>query len=127
MNIETLKQHADAFNREVVNSGFKRDLEDYIASLPASQNNILGLREIVGKLLSSLERIYAGDLPNALAALLPNPQVRPFTESPHDQELRELIANSEIPQSGFFDRLNSELAQLNKQIDQNIAEIAKMK
>lgn len=126
MNIETLKQHADAFNREVVTSGFKRDLEDYIASLPASQNNILGLREIAGKLLSSLERIYAGDLPSALAALLPNPQARPFTESPHDQELRELIANSEIPQAEFFERLNSELAQLKTQIDQNIAEIAEI-
>ncbi len=126
MNIETLKQYADAFNREVVKSGFKRDLEDYIASLPASQSNILGLREIAGKLLSSLERIYAGDLPNALAALLPTPQVRPFTEFPHDQELRELIGNSEIPQQEFFNRLNSKLVQLKKQIDQNTAEITKI-
>ena len=126
MNIETLKQHADAFTREVVNSGFKRDLEDYIASIPASQNNILGLREIAGKLLSSIERIYAGDLPDALAALLPNPSARPFTESPHDKELQELLNNSEIPQQEFFNRLNSKLAQLKKQIDQNTSEITKI-
>ncbi len=126
MNIETLKQHAETFTREVVTSGFKRDLEDYIASIPASQNNILGLREIAGKLLSSLERIYAGDLPDALAALLPNPSARPFTESPHDQEVQKLLNNSEIPQLEFFDQLNSKLAQLKKQIDQNTSEITKI-
>ena len=126
MNIETLKQHAEAFTREVVNSGFKRDLEDYIASIPASQNNILGLREMAGKLLSSLERIYAGDLPEALAALLPNPAARPFTESPHVQELKALLADSEIPQPEFYSELNSKLAQLKKQIDQNANEITKI-
>ena len=126
MNIETLKQHADLFAREIVDSGFKRDLEDYIASLPASQNNILGLREIAGKLLTFLERLYSGDLPHALAALLPSPEVRPFTEYRHDQDLQELIANSEIPQQEFFGRLSTKLTELQVQIDQNANEITKI-
>jgi hypothetical protein len=126
MNIETLKQHIEAFTREVVNSGFKRDIADYIASLPSSQNNILALREIAGKLSSSLERIYAGDLPNALSALLPNPEVRPFTEFAHNHALRELTENSEVPQHEFFSLLNAKLTKLQQQIAHNTSEVAKI-
>ncbi len=40
MNIEILQEHINAFTREVVDSGFKRDLDDYISSFPAAQKNI---------------------------------------------------------------------------------------
>jgi hypothetical protein len=126
MNIETLKQHADAFTREVVGNGFKRDLDDFIASLPASQNNILGLREIAEKALASLDQIYAGDLPEALAALLPQAQIRPFTEFPHNKDLRDLVENAEIPQAEFFNQLSTKLAEIKKQITQNTSEITKI-
>ena len=112
--------------REVVNSGFKRDLADYISSLPASQDSILALREIAGKLLSWLDRIYAGDLPDALAALLPNSELRPFTQFRTIKRFERLIADTEIPQDQFFARLRSELTTLQTEVDANAQEIAKI-
>lgn len=123
MNIEILKEHINTFTREVVDSGFKRDLDDYISSLPASQNNIVALRDIAGKVLSALDDIYTGDLPEGLRILLPKKQIRPFTEVPHDAKLRELVENTEIQQPEFFNQLTHFLNQLQKQLNQNINEI----
>ena len=52
MNIALLQDYIDAFEREVIDSGFKRDLDDYASSLPASQSNIVALRDIAEKVLS---------------------------------------------------------------------------
>lgn len=123
MNIEILKEHINAFTREMVDSGFKRDLSDYISSLPAAQNNIVALRDIAGKVLSTLDNIYTGDLPDGLNILLPKEQIRPFTEFPHDTKLRELVENTEIQQPDFFNQLTQFLNQLHKQLNQNITEI----
>ena len=126
MNIEMLQDYISAFRREIVDSGFKRDLDDYSSSLAASQNNIVALREIAGKVLTSLDLIYSGDLPESLARLLPNDQLPPFTAVPHNDGLRALIEDTEIALQEFFTQLNQFLNQLKKQIQQNIAEIAKV-
>ncbi len=123
MNIEILKEHINTFTREVVDSGFKRDLDDYISSLPAAQNNIVALRDIAEKVLSALEGIYTGDLQDDLSILLPKEQIRPFTEVPHDAKLRELVDNTEIQQPEFFNQLTQFLNQLKNQLNQNIVEI----
>ena len=96
MNIQILQEHINTFTREVVDSGFKRDLDDYIKSLPASQNNIVALREIAEKILSFLDYLYTGDLPDALSVLLPKKEIRPFTEVPHNENLRKLFEDKEI-------------------------------
>ena len=61
MNIEVLQDNINTFTHEVVDSGFKRDLDDYQSSLPASQNNIVALREMAGKVQSVLDRLYDSD------------------------------------------------------------------
>jgi len=127
MNIEVLQDHINAFLREVVDSGFKRDLDDYTSSLPASQNNIVVLREIAGKVLLVLTRVYEGDLPESLAHLLPRQEMRPFTEVRHDSTLRELTQNTQITQQEFFNQLSQFLNQLKKQIQQNLTEISKIR
>lgn len=124
MNIETLRNYAETFTREVVDSGFKRDLEDFISSLPASQTNILALREIAEKVLNVLDQLHSGDLPGALEALLPTKKIRPFTEGGHIEGLRSLLENVEIPLADFFADLNVKLPKLKQQIDQNIEAIA---
>lgn len=126
MNIENLKQDAVLFSREVIESGFKRDIGDYIASLPAAQTSILALREISTKVLCELERVYLGDLPAALAALLPTPKVRPFTESPHDKDLSELVNDNEITQQDFYGQLASRLGRLHSEIEANADAISKI-
>jgi len=51
MNINTLNDIIVQFETEIVNSGFKRYLQDYVNSLPNNQNNIVSLREIANKVL----------------------------------------------------------------------------
>ena len=65
MNINTLKDYIDQFNAEIVESGFKRDLQDYVNSLPNNQNNIVVLREVANKILDKLNEIYNSDLPES--------------------------------------------------------------
>jgi ferritin-like protein len=123
MNIEILQEHVNTFSREVIDTGFKRDLDDYITSLPAAQNNIMALRDVAGKVLSALDHLYTGDLPEALCVLLPKDNIRPFTEVTHNEKLRSLIENTDIQQQEFFSQLTQLLNQLKKQLDKNITEI----
>ncbi len=127
MNIKILQDHIETFTREVVDSGFKRDLDDYIASLPNAQNNIITLRDIAGKVLSSLDRLYEGDLPDALRALLPGKGIQSFTDSPHNENLRTLVENIDVVQEEFYNQLNQQLPQLKDQIQKNISKIDTIK
>lgn len=126
MNIETLQEYINDFNNEIIDSGFKRDLGDYIASLPASQSNIVTLREISNKVLTQITKLYSGDLPNELDKLLPKGQIRPFTEVPFDEKLNDLIKNKEITQQEFFNQLTQTLTEIQNRIQQNITEINKI-
>lgn len=127
MNIELLRDYIHTFKREVVHSGFKRDLDDYVSSsLAASQNNIVALREISDKILTTLEAIYSGDLPEQLTSLLPANQAQPFTATQHDEKLRSLIDNTEVDQQEFFNQLNQLILLLRKQIQNDILEIEKI-
>ncbi|MBC8327055.1 MAG: hypothetical protein H8E27_15665 [Verrucomicrobia subdivision 3 bacterium] len=122
MNIEILQDCIDTFTLEIIDSGFKRDLDDFISSLPASQNNILPLREIGEKVLLNLDRIYGGDLADSLNVLLTREKSIPFTEAPHNETLRNLVDNIEIQQNEFFNQLAEILNELQRQIQQNIEE-----
>lgn len=126
MNIEILQEHIDTFNKEIVESGFKRDLDDYISSLPSAQNNIIAMRDMAEKALSSLDDLFDSDLPDALEALLPPKKPKPFTEVPHNDNLRGLLENTEIQQPELFNQLTQFLNKLQKQIQQNLAEITKI-
>ncbi|MCK4820687.1 hypothetical protein KA005_33285, partial [bacterium] len=126
MNIEILHDHISTFTREVIDSGFKRDLDDYSSSLPSSQTNIVALREIAGKILTVLDRFYNSDLPDNLKALLPKKGIPTFLEAPHNITLRGLIENKEIQQDVFFNQLTQFIDQLRKQIEQNVNEITKI-
>lgn len=123
MNIEILQEYIETFTREIVDSGFKRDLDDYNVSLPNAQNNIVNLRDIAGKVLIKLESIYRGDLPEALRALLPYEDVKPFTETRYDENLKELVDDTEVDQQQFFSKLNQQISRLRSGIQQNITKV----
>jgi len=123
MNIETLVDHIQLFETEVVESGFKRDLQDYVKSLPSIQSNVIALREVASKVQNSLTKIYSGDLPDALNVLLPKEQSEPFTAFDHLNFINELINNTELPLDQLFTKLNQYLNQIVKQINKNIEEI----
>ncbi len=72
MNINTLNDIIGQFETEIINSAFKRDLQDYVNSLPNNQNNIVSLREIANKVFDILDEVYNTDLPDNLIKLLPS-------------------------------------------------------
>lgn len=126
MNINTLNDYIEQFETEIIESGFKRDIQDYIGSLPNNQNNIVSLREIAKNILEVLNKIYKSDLSENLEKLLPD-KIKPFTKTNFYEDLQNLINNKEIEQNIFFQKLSQIIAQLNKLIQVNIAEIEKIK
>jgi hypothetical protein len=126
MNIETLQHYIDIFTREVIDSGFRRDIDDYISSLPASQSNILALREIADKVLVSLDELYSGDLPDGLRILFPKAESSPFTDGPHRDNFRALVAKREIALAEFFSQLTQYLSKLQSELSKNIVEITRI-
>jgi hypothetical protein len=125
MNINTLKDYIVQFNSEIVNSGFKRDLQDYVGSIPNNQNNIVVLREVANSILLKLDDIYNSDLPENMEMLLVE-KIKPFTKKPYNDNFQELISDKEIDQANFFQKLNKLLTQINNEIQQNITEIDKI-
>jgi len=123
MNIQTLANNIKLFQNEVINSGFSRDIQDYINSLPNNQNNIVSLRDIANKVNTFLKELHNSDLPESLNQLLPHDTILPFTEGNNYDLLSDLIEDKEVVHNQFFQRLNQILVQLNQQIQQNLGKI----
>ncbi len=127
MNIETLSENIKLFEYEIIESGFHRDVQDYLASLPNNANNIVALREIATKISERLVVIYSGDLPDALTVLFPKSKPRPFTDTSFSDNLIELLKDNKIDQSQFHEQINVILTQLNQVLSANIDEITNIK
>lgn len=123
MNIGHLHECAQQFELQVVESGFKRDLDDYLASLPNMQSNIVTLRETASVIAATLDRIWASDLPDAMLALLPARNPGPFTASDHRDQLHALIADKQIELREFFRLFQERLTALRTQVIANHAAV----
>lgn len=126
MNINTLNDYIDQFETDIINSGFKRDIQDYINSFGQIQSNIVALRDIADKVFSKLDMIYKTDLADNLEKLLAE-KVEAFTRTAYNKSFQELINDSEIPQANFYQKLSQLLTQLNNEISTNITEIDNVK
>lgn len=126
MNLETIDAQLRLFNREVIESGFRRDVQDYMNSLPASQNNIVALREIADDVATKIRRIRESDLDDGLRMIFPG-KVRPFTEPEPAVRLEELLADKEVVQDAFFSRLQGILNRLNSDLEANVNEVERIR
>lgn len=122
MNIQSLGEIISHFQELVVESGFKRDINDFSNSLNNNQNNIIALREIANKIYSYLKEINQSDLADNLARLFPETP-KPFTEGNHFQNISELLSDNEISQDQFFQKLQQIINQLKKQLQQNESKV----
>ena len=126
MNISTLKELIEQFNTEIIQSGFKRDIQDYLTSITKSQNNIVALREIGQSIFDKLESFKENNFEETLKKLFPSNSPEPFTESSSYTELKELIENKEIQQTQFFQKLKQIVTQLNTSIQSNVDKAAEI-
>lgn len=123
MNFQTLSDNINLFKEEIINSGFKRDIQDYVNSLPTNQNNILALREVANKIHIFIEKLNNTEFSECLRQLLPDKKNVPFTDTKVFEQLTELINDNQVDLSNFFQRLNQITSQLNQYIDKNLAKI----
>ena len=126
MNINSLNDCIEQFEIEIINSGFKRDIKDYINSFPQIQNNIIALRDVANKVHIKLDSIYKTDLADNLEKLLAK-KVKSFTKTNYNENFENLINDTEIPQAKFYQKLNQLLTQLHSEINLNSVEIDKIK
>jgi len=127
MNIEKLVDSIRLFESEIIESGFKRDVQDYLSSLPNNKDNIVTLRDIASKIIEKLTAIYSSDLPDELKLVFPKENIKPFTDENHNNIFNDLTKNKEIELSQFFEELNRDLTNLNNQLQVTITEIDRLK
>lgn len=129
MNIQSLLERIELFEKLVIESGFKRDVEGFINSISPQQNrqNLQLFQDISDKLKAYLVEIYESDLPEHLASLLHNEKIKPFTDDNHLEKLNEIIDDKELPTDQFFSKLNNLLSNLKSQIEKNNTELSRLK
>lgn len=126
MNINSLNDYIEQYEIEIINSGFLRDIKDYINSIGQIQNNIIALRDIANKLHIKIDSLYKTDLPENLEKLLAE-KVKPFTQTNYIESFENLLNDTEITQGKFSQNLSQILNSLNKEINLNKTEIDKIK
>lgn len=117
MNIQSLLEKIDLFKKVVEESGFKRDMEEYLAALstPETQSNISSLKDIAEKVRGSLQQIDESGLKEALDIVCPAEES--FTDTDHLIEIQTLLNDPTIETSEFRTKLDDILRKLVDQIE----------
>lgn len=127
MNIQTLNEYVNIFRAQICDSGFRRDLKDFTASLPNNEDNIISLREVANKIHAVLVKIQGGDLPEALQRMIPGVSPPPFTTRGYDTRLYTLIEDKNIEQVAFFKSLMSILTELADNVEANFEAVEEVR
>ncbi len=116
MNIESLLEKIDLFDDAVVESGFMRDVKEYVTTIgqPDTQSNLAALKDIANKVFEKFEQIKESELPEAMDILSPTEET--FTDIDTFDELKALIEDPDIDTSTFYSKLNEILTKLRDQI-----------
>jgi hypothetical protein len=127
MNIETLLEKINLFDQMVIESGFARDVEEYLTTIaqPGVQGNLVALKGIADDLIESLQKIKESGLPEALDVLFPKRKV--FTEFEHLENLQTIVEDPEMDTATFYTALSKEITALNNEITADKAELTKLK
>ena len=128
MNINSMIMKIKSFNDYIVDSGFFRDIQEFLKTISQTQNNqnIVLLRDIINKVLQHLNVIINSDVPNDLKLLLPMPNIELFSPKKHLEELDELVADAQIDTAQSYAKLNKILTDIKNQLTSNQAELNKL-
>lgn len=122
MNIESILQKAKLFKELVVDSGFKRDITDYLNSIQQSQNqNIAYLKDLSNKVIDFIDFFEQNNLNRDLDSILKDNQS--FFNSPFKENLIDLRDDAQIDSRGYYGKLQPILSSLNNEITKNDNEI----
>jgi hypothetical protein len=122
MNIESLLNKINLFNELVIESGLKRDLEDYINAIAQSQNrNLVFMKDLSLKLKDFFINIENNSLNSELNIILKDNE--PFTSIEVLNEITELNEDPEILPDEYFQKFYNLLERINQLIISNNQEI----
>lgn len=122
MNIESLLHKIDLFNDLIIESGFRRDVQDYIQSIQQGQNqNLVFMKDLSDKVKLKLIECDNYGLEDELQYVLRD--APPFTKLNTLGELEEIDNNAEIDGNAYFVKFNQILNTLLQQIDKNKNEL----
>lgn len=122
MNIESLIAKINLFNKLIIESGFKRDIQDYIQAIQQGQNqNLVFMKDLSNKVIMKFEEIENYSLEEDLKTVLRDTE--PFTELFTKDELIVLDRDTQIPADQYHQKFTSLLKDLLKSIEQNRKEL----
>lgn len=122
MNIESLLNKINLFNELVIESGLKRDLQDYINAIAQSQNrNLVFMKDLSFKLKDFFIKIENYSLDPELKIILKDNV--PFTSIEVLNEITELNEDPEILQDEYFQKFYNLLERINQLIVSNNEEL----
>lgn len=122
MNIESLIEKIKLFEKLVIDSGFRRDVQDYITSTQQPQNqNLVFMKDLSEKVKTKLKEIDNYGLAEELEIVLKN--TTPFTSLETLKQLVELDADTEVAANAYYSSLNQILNSLIQSIDLNKDEV----
>lgn len=130
MNIQTLLRKAELAEELLINSGFKRDIQEYINSIQNNQqtrSDLIALKNIAQTVVDKLESLYEQELPEALNILLPKEDNKPLTNYDHIEKFKLILDDPKINANTFYSQLQGALNELKNQIEKNLTHINKFK
>lgn len=125
MNINSMIMKINNFNRYIVDSGFHRDINEFLKTISQPQNNqnIVLLKDITKQVMLQLQTIMDSDLPDDLIKLLPQEHIKLFSVSQHIEDFKKLVEDTEVDTTQYYSRLNDILSKIQAELNKNQAEI----
>lgn len=125
MNIESLINKIELFEDLVIESGFQRDIQEYINSIAQVQNrNLVFMKDLSEKVAQSFMNFQNNSLNRELEIVLKKDE--PFTSINVMNEIEELNSDSEINGNQYFAKFNGLLAKIKNSITSNEKELKEL-
>lgn len=126
MNIDSIINKIKLFQDMVIDSGFRRDLGDFVQSIQQPQNqNLIFMKGISDKIQTSFRDFENNSLDSELTNVIRDSE--PFTSRNVIATLQDLDSDESIEASAYFNGLHDLLNNLILSIDNNLSEINKVK
>ena len=121
MNIASMIMKIVNFQEYVADSGFLRDVQEFIKTIAEAHNkqNLLLLKDVTENALEHLRVVEESDVPGDIDSLLPKEDIQKFAPHPHIQILTELLDDTEVDTDNYHSRLHKALKTLKEQLESN--------
>lgn len=126
MTVRKIIELVDFIKTIIGSEQYSSVLQDQIVTIQNNPNNLVLLKEITDKTITSFEKLKEKEIPELLDKVLVE-KVKPFTQDTFYQQLLDLKEANYPDPGSQYNTLNTILIQIQARVNQNIAEIDKIK